>query len=1180
MKGNRVWAIGRITLFMGVLLAARLGGQLCDPHEGPSVVGYRGGDASTLPKLNGIVNDTSELVLRLRNKGANFVPSSNYPVTTNYRMTGAAADFNNDGFIDLAEGGRGCDNNSNRQDTNLSLFISKGQDPADPTKFLFGGPFYIDYLSSFKSYEIMSLGAGDYDGDGDNDICALSWRGVCWIFWNRFVEDGLPEGADPVFDPVPTPVLNSVGASDFVNDGYGEFGSGSSHWRWESNIESIDFDGDGDLDLFVAMPTRWATTRYGQVVVLVNDGKGHFSRLITNSKKYINPFPNNSNYIYGVCGIACGDFDGDKKIDFLVGSANSRSIYFYKGDGLGTFTQISSNTLTIPASRGTCTYLRAGDLEGDGDPDVVLATDGHNGNAPGGYVFWYENLANGSFIRHPVPSDGSRVSSSKDLDSGALGDFDGDGDLDFFVADGNDSHNCYFFMNEIYPLYIDHGTVESRNLLPCSFITGDNAIISATLTSSHTLYGGTSIAYYLSNSNDEHGHPKWEGPVTPGVEFFFSEPGDFLRWMADIRSRDERVTPKISWVDLSYKYITRREYSRTSNAVADVEIDSFCEGDEEVLYASSFEFPKWRGHLRAWNVTNLQLAYTRDAELADIVDVGSGFITDAGVLLRDRPAFARSIYTAYDMENDDLMNDRLDFDVSQSAVLDDFLGLGEESPEVEPLIEFVRGKDRAWKLGDINHSSPQAVGPPDGNPARMGTGYEDFKTAYAGRRKVVLAGANDGMLHCFDAQTLEELWAFIPNNLLSKLKKMKIVDPECGAYLSHEFFVDGTPAIQDVYYGGGWHTVLVCGQGAGWGRDGKCYYFALDITEVENPIPLWEYTDIETMGETWSVPAIARIRSIDAWAALFGSGYDTDSSRTLGNSFYALNIATGEVLFKKEIREAEEPASPFGIQNTLPGSPSPADADRDGFHECVYFGDLLGRLWKIDLSGKPNKWIPEVIYADPYRQPIVTKPAVEVTSADQGIHIYFGTGGDEKASSSAYYSFVAVKQGAVVEVEWYLGPEDLAAQLGVSPLLCKGSFSEGDKVWADPVISDQLVYIATLQGNIESINPCLNAEGGGKIYVRHTSGTNRGRTALGGTEGSMIENVGTAQKVRSAATVGKTQRVTEEGKTALQKRKVYVQSFTRLEENPPQPPTEVLAISVKTSKLVIRSWREVYRIVR
>lgn len=1154
-----------VTFFM-----IKAGSQTCPTQEG-RVWGYRGGDSSTLSALEGIYNDETGLHLRLANKGANWEASSNYPVTTNYRMTGAAADFNGDGMVDLVEGGRTCDNNGNATDTNIALFTCQGKDPGDPLRFVFSGPYYIDYLSTFSTYEIMALGAGDYDGDGDADVSALSWQGRLWIFKNLYVENSLAPGDIPVFDNRPTLI------GDLINDGYGEYGSAGSNWRWESNICSVDIDGDRDLDLVVGVPSRWASTRYGQVVIYINNGSGTFSRL----PQVINPYPNNATYIYAVCGVAAADFDMDGDVDFYAGSANDDDIYFYRNDG-GTFNNINSKRIRIPNRKGSCTYLREGDVDNQKGPDMVLATDGWTANPPGGYVFWYENDGAGNLAERSIPLSGAQVSSSGDLDSGAIGDFDGDGDLDFFVADGNDSRNCYFFMNEVYPTYVDKGTVSSKNILECSFLTSEYAIVSAMILVDENKPSGTTITYYLSNSDDENGNPKWEGPVATGVEYEFESPGDFLRWKAVFTSANERITPKINSLEIVYKYIGKREYSRTSHAVTKVDITG-TEDPEEVLYSASFEFPRWKGHLRSWDVTDLNLAYSRGSQLEEIRDVGAEFVEDAGENLANTSWDGRRVYTAYDAQADGVMNDRIDFTPSNAATLDDYLGLGIGSPEVEPLIRFVLGEGRAWKLGDINHSSPKVLEPPPNiNEAQMGSGYSAYKEALKDRQKVVFAGANDGMLHCFDAETLEELWAFIPHNLLYKLRRMKVIDPDCGVYLAHQFFVDGTPALQDVYFGGAWHTVLVCGQGSGWGKDHKCYYFALDVTNPLDPIPLWEFTDIY-MGETWAVPRVVKVESLNKWVVFFGSGYDNDGDPTedIGHYFYCVDVETGNMLGSWEIRENREPASPFGIQNTLPGSPETADENSDGYADFVYFGDLKGRVWKIDLAGDVRRWDPAVIYQDPYYHPIFTKPAVFVNAADNTVHLYFGTGGDEKAPNTAQYSFVAIVDGTSPSVEWFIGPDDLATQLGINLDRKKDAFVVGERVWADPVISDRIVYIATLEGSIESLNPCKTLSGSGRIYARYILGSQFGGTALLTDAGAPLAYKETKQKVRSAVSIGETEVISESGQQGINKRKVFIQSYTQPAGGiGPEPPSQVLAQPVPQTALVIRSWREVYKVDR
>ena len=717
-----------LAAFLGLFLLPA-GGQTCTTQT-RRVTGYANGDPSTLSVMSGIVIDPGGLHLRLQNKGANFVPTANYPVTTNWRMTGASADFNGDGYTDLAEGGRSCDNNANGSDTNLSLFMSRGADPGNPARFLFDSPVYIDYLSTLSTYEIIALGAGDFNGDGDADIAALSWSGRLWLFTNRFADNHRTPGGPPDFSNTPTLVAN------LINDGGTEYTytSDGPHFRWESNIECVDIDGDRDLDLIVGVPQRYAYSRYGMVVIYINNGTGTFSRL----PQTINPYNNNDTYRYGVCGVAAADFDSDGDVDFYCGSANSRDIHFYRNNA-GTFTVINPKRITIPASRGSCTYLRQGDVDSDGFKDMVLATDGWTANPPGGYVFWYENDGANNLTRWPIPTSGAQVSASGDLDSGAVGDFDNDGDLDFFVADGNDSRNCYFFMNDIYPTYIDRGTVSSRNLVGCSFITSDEAVVSATLYVTENKPAQTNIVYYLSNSNDQNGNPLWEGPVTPGVLWTFQNPGDFLRWKADFTSSNELVTPRIVSLYIDYNYITKREYSRTSHAAIMVELDSARAGDEEALYSASFEFPKWRGHLRSWDVTNLNLAPNRGSVLKNILAANALPIADAGTLLASRAASSRIVYTAYDQQADGVMNDRVDFLTSQSTILENYLQLGIGSPEVPLLIDFVRGVGRTWKLGDINHSSPRPScrrpdGLPDGNGLRcVQAGQRAAAKAHPGR---------------------------------------------------------------------------------------------------------------------------------------------------------------------------------------------------------------------------------------------------------------------------------------------------------------------------------------------------------------------------------------------------------------------------------------------------------------
>ena len=146
---------------------------------------------------------------------------------------------------------------------------------------------------------------------------------------------------------------------------------------------------------------------------------------------------------------------------------------------------------------------------------------------------------------------------------------------------------------------------------------------------------------------------------------------------------------------------------------------------------------------------------------------------------------------------------------------------------------------------------------------------------------MVYVGANDGMLHGFDAglnpATMgRERLAFIPAAVFPNLHELT----RPNYPFNHRFFVDGTPTMGDAFYGGAWHTVLV----GGLNKGGQSIY-ALDITSPgtfseasAGSIFRWEYTDAD-LGYTYSRPAIVRMAN-GVWAAVFGNGYNNSTPVT------------------------------------------------------------------------------------------------------------------------------------------------------------------------------------------------------------------------------------------------------------------------------------------------------------
>ena len=106
-------------------------------------------------------------------------------------------------------------------------------------------------------------------------------------------------------------------------------------------------------------------------------------------------------------------------------------------------------------------------------------------------------------------------------------------------------------------------------------------------------------------------------------------------------------------------------------------------------------------------------------------------------------------------------------------------------------------------------------------------GYSTFAAGTTCTSAMLYAAANDGMLHAFDATTGDEVWAFVPSYVMPNL--YRLADNDYGD--NHQYYVDGSPVVADIYTGGAWKTILVGGLNAG----GKGYY-ALDITDPDNPV--------------------------------------------------------------------------------------------------------------------------------------------------------------------------------------------------------------------------------------------------------------------------------------------------------------------------------------------------------
>jgi type IV pilus assembly protein PilY1 len=347
--------------------------------------------------------------------------------------------------------------------------------------------------------------------------------------------------------------------------------------------------------------------------------------------------------------------------------------------------------------------------------------------------------------------------------------------------------------------------------------------------------------------------------------------------------------------------------------------------------------PFWRGFLKAYQRDSSGLVPVD----ANGVPLSSALVWEAGQVLSTTPAANRTIYTA-------VSGVRQAFTKTNSAITNTLLAAASNA-EHDKIIDFVRGIDsydengngnlteeRAWKLGDIFHSTPVLITPPV--MALNDSSYQAFKTAQAGRTKVLIAGANDGMLHAFRESDGVELWGFIPPDLLDNLKGLT----DTGG--DHQFFVDSSPIATDIKISGTWKTIVVFGL-----RRGGAFYYALDITDTTNPLWLWSFTDTK-MTETWSEPSIGKVKlgGVDKFVGFFGGGYDTASNNAHGKAFFAIDLSNGSLLWQYYKDGTADDRQYMGF--SLTENSTAVDLNNDGYVDRVYIGDTGGQLWKFDVS--------------------------------------------------------------------------------------------------------------------------------------------------------------------------------------------------------------------------------------
>ena len=339
----------------------------------------------------------------------------------------------------------------------------------------------------------------------------------------------------------------------------------------------------------------------------------------------------------------------------------------------------------------------------------------------------------------------------------------------------------------------------------------------------------------------------------------------------------------------------------------------------------------------------------------------------------------------------------------------------------EGLVNYLRGdrtgetgtyRPRTSTLGDIVNSTPILVKDQvDGQYGFLPSGaagkatYWRFQAAKKLRQAQLFVGANDGMLHAFSDANGAETFAFMPDSLLGKVKKLAALD------YSHEYFVDGPMTEADVYdtTDSKWRNLVVGGTGAG----------AKSLFAINVPVPayaptattppaaltasesapgaadiLWSIsnttTDFSELGYVLQAPEHGVMKD-GRWVVIVGNGYESASGKA---QLFVINAVTG-ALIKILDTGVGSTTSPNGLGGVR--------VVRNAQKQIVaaYAGDLMGNLWKFDFSSDvPANWQVAFGTTGAARNPLFKTAAAEpITAAPTytlhpsgGVMVLFGSG--------------------------------------------------------------------------------------------------------------------------------------------------------------------------------------------
>jgi len=335
-------------------------------------------------------------------------------------------------------------------------------------------PFSSQIVIADNAMGAHSVASADFDRDGRIDILAAS-REDGRIVWHRNVGNlnfrpiELAR-ADGAYAAIPVD-LDRDGFTDVLVVAVGVLapsaaavesgetpatGGGSVFWlRNNLGAKVLQFtriDIDFGLDYPVSVHAA-DIDNDGDMDVLVTTRDGNQVLLYENNGADAPAFTRRvlDDGLSGAVFVTTGDIDGDGRLDILAAGENNNQIAWYRnnGDRPATFERRFIRNGPVPDPRyDYAKTIAVGDIDGDGDLDIVFGSENEN------MVGWYENQGRGaSFVEHTLTTTADHIKQVK------LVDIDRDGDLDILAVSSDDNTVALFENRGVRPATFTHKVI-------------------------------------------------------------------------------------------------------------------------------------------------------------------------------------------------------------------------------------------------------------------------------------------------------------------------------------------------------------------------------------------------------------------------------------------------------------------------------------------------------------------------------------------------------------------------------------------------------------------------------------------------------------------------------------------------------------------------------------------------